>query len=449
MNALRYNALTSRATRALVARPTPFPPSYCRPPLARFALSANPRSVSNSARRTSSQAKDEVPASDSVVEEPKQEPMKRSRTSATTSPTTLRKVAVEAQRKRMRAKSELPNTEEAKKISAYCAAERYNIFDVARLLRAEGYEPDPFNTGLYPQVVHVQVNNALESKETGDIFVFPSGTVVSWNVPEKVSFRLVHHTLVDAAEGSHLRHVETEDLAYVEDSTRSSSDVSGDTIILGTGTPDFDPSRQTNLADGQDTFDYEVDTVLAKIAFSSGLARSTKLAVLEGLLDRYFDSTRSIPTVLSKGARLRFSRKFILMKTGELLNIRAQLNLYSELTDALPDIFWDSRHELGLEDYYTKVGRALDVSVRIKALNDKLTYAQEIAQVLSDRLGEKHGNFLEWIIIYLIFFEILLEINRLFKEWEEASDPESTSNLLKLYLEEELAKDKKNEEQAS
>ncbi|EOD45055.1 hypothetical protein GTA08_BOTSDO11060 [Neofusicoccum parvum] len=336
-----------------------------------------------------------------------------------------------------------------KKVTAYCAAERYNIFDVARLLRSEGFEIDPFQTGLYPQVVHIQVNNALESKETGDLFIFPSGTLVAWNVPDRLSFRLVHKTLVPAAEGSHLRELETEDLAYIEDPSRNSSDIMGDTIILGTGSPENEGSRQFNQPDGQDSPNYEVDTVLAKIAFSSGLARSTKLAVLEDLLNNYFDSTRSIPTVLSKGERLRFSRKFILRKTGELLNIRAQLNLYSELTDALPDIFWDSRHELGLEDYYTKVGRALDVSVRIKALNDKLTYAQEIAQVLSDRLEEKHGHFLEWIIIYLIAFEILLEINRLFKEWEEASDPESTGNLLRLFLEEELAKERKSDERAS
>lgn len=137
MNALRYNALTSRATRALVARPTPFPPSYCRPPLARFAPSAIPRSMSNSARRTSSQAKDEVPASDSVAKEPKQETVKRSRTSATTSPTTLRKVAVEAQRKRMRAKSELPNTEEAKvRFSKHvCSARTDLCLENLRLLR--------------------------------------------------------------------------------------------------------------------------------------------------------------------------------------------------------------------------------------------------------------------------------------------------------------------------
>jgi uncharacterized Rmd1/YagE family protein len=54
----------------------------------------------------------------------------------------------------------------------------------------------------------------------------------------------------------------------------------------------------------------------------------------------------------------------MLQKTGELLALRAQLNHYSELTDSLPDLFWDSRHELGLEGYYDQVGKNLDVGVR-------------------------------------------------------------------------------------
>jgi hypothetical protein len=59
-----------------------------------------------------------------------------------------------------------------------------------------------------------------------------------------------------------------------------------------------------------------VDTTLAKIAFSSGLARSTKIAVLETALEKYFKSTRSIPILLSKGAKLPFDRKFMQQKTG-------------------------------------------------------------------------------------------------------------------------------------
>ena len=137
------------------------------------------------------------------------------------------------------------------------------------------------------------------------------------------------------------------------------------------------------------------------------------------MLGKYFESTRTIPTLLSRGSRLPFSRRFMLQKTGELLELRAQLNHYSELTDSLPDLFWDSRHELGLEGYYDQVGRALDVGVRIKTLNEKMDYAQEIASILRQTMSEKHSVHLEWIIIILIAVEVCFELRR---EWKERKE---------------------------
>lgn len=142
------------------------------------------------------------------------------------------------------------------------------------------------------------------------------------------------------------------------------------------------------------------------------------------MLSKYLESTRTIPLILSRGAKLPFDRKFMLQKTGELLELRAQLNHYSELTDSLPDLFWDSRHELGLEGYYDQVGRALDVGVRIKALNEKLDYAQEIASILRQTMSEKHGIHLEWIIIILIAVEVGFELRRLWKERQERLERE-------------------------
>lgn len=159
-----------------------------------------------------------------------------------------------------------------------------------------------------------------------------------------------------------------------------------------------------------------VETTFAKIAFSSGLARSTKLAVLETMLSKYFETTRSIPILLARGSKLPFDRRFMLQKTGELLELRAQLNHYSDLTDSLPDLFWDSRHELGLEGYYDQVGRALDVGVRIKTLNEKMDYAQEIASIMRQTLSEKHSIHLEWIIIILIAVEVVFGIRHIWKE---------------------------------
>lgn len=65
------------------------------------------------------------------------------------------------------------------------------------------------------------------------------------------------------------------------------------------------------------------------------------------------------------------------------------------------------------------VGRALDTNVRIKVLNEKMDYAQEIASVLRQQLSEKHGVRLEWIIILLIAVEVGFAVRQEVKEWRE------------------------------
>lgn len=282
--------------------------------------------------------------------------------------------------------------------------------------------------------------------ENGDVFIFPSGNIVSWSLPPGV-VSAVSDAIRPAADKAYSgQDVETEDLEYVEDSRLRRSRVGGDVIIVGTAPranfPPGDPPdpqaeaeplpsplpESPSIRSAAD----DLNITLAKVAFSSGLARSTKLAVLESLLDNYLTTTSDIPKLLSRGSKLPFTRSFILCKTGELLEFRAQLNLYSELTDSLPDIFWDSRHELGLEGYYDSIGRALDVDVRIRQLNAKLDYASGIVEVLRERLSERHSLALEWMIIFLIAIEVGFEVRRLwgeagtnqieareYKEWKE------------------------------
>ncbi|KAL2072000.1 hypothetical protein VTL71DRAFT_11343 [Oculimacula yallundae] len=324
----------------------------------------------------------------------------------------LRRVAVEAQRSRestTRRQDGLADGAGSNIVTAISVADQFDMVAVASILRSHGFTIDPDATGFeMDQVIHTRgVNN-------GDIFVFPSGTVVAWSLPEDVVSDLATKTLLPAAITPHTGQVELEDLEYAEDPKRENSTVKGDVIVLGT---------KASAQGAQ--LDSRVDTTLAKIAFSSGLARSTKLAVLETMLSKYFESTRTIPTILSQGSKLPFNRKFMLQKTGELLELRAQLNHYSELTDSLPDLFWDSKHELGLEGYYDQVGRALDVGVRIKALNEKMDYAQEIASILRQTMSEKHSIHLEWIIIILIAVEVGFELRREWKERKERLQKET------------------------
>lgn len=304
-------------------------------------------------------------------------------------------------------------------------------------------------------------NSRQSTSSLGDIFIFPLGTVVAWNVDEERVRHLIAGALRDAALNPHLGKPETEDLDYLEDPSSEKSIVVGDTIRIGTkslasiatrstteegrdqtgaineqfrGSPG--PEESQHLAPRKQCL-HSQNITLARIAFSSGLARSTKIAFLESLLDNYFGNTQRIPQLLSTGSRLPYNRAFMLRKTGELLYIRAQLNM-TELTDRLPDLFWDSRHELGLEGYFEQVGRALDVGVRIKTLNERMDYAQEIAAVLRENLSERHGLLLEWLIISLIAVEVCVEGWKVWKELKASGDPNSSENLIHRWLLKEL-----------
>ncbi|KAL2108598.1 hypothetical protein VUR80DRAFT_3588 [Thermomyces stellatus] len=286
----------------------------------------------------------------------------------------------------------------ANMISAVCAAEGFNMATVQELLSARGYDIDPDGTGFEAaEVLHAR----RSGQDSGDVLVFPSGTIVTWSLP----IEGLMEQLLPAAEDPHEpSRREFEDLEYTTEADRDSCAMKGDLVVLGT-------RRESTTGE-------KLDTTLAKVAFSSGLARSTKLAVLESDLATYFEHTRSIPSILSKGSRLTLSRTFIHQKTGELLSLSARLNNYSELTDSLPDIFWDSRADLGLEGYYDQVGRALDVNVRIRTLNQRLDYAQDIASVLREMSGERHSTRLEVIIILLIAVEVVFELRREWKEYQ-------------------------------
>ncbi|KAI1015998.1 hypothetical protein LB504_009026 [Fusarium proliferatum] len=320
---------------------------------------------------------------------------KRKPTRSNTAKNSLRRVAIIAQQpKRGATAPGSPSDEPSNVVSATCVAESFKMPVVLEILSSHGFDIDPDGTGFDAnEVVHARGVNG------GDIFVFPSGTIVTWSLPPDV----VTRQIMRAAEEAHsIESREFEDLEFTTDTNREASVLKGDVIVLGT-------RKEHKEAD-------KLDTTLAKVAFSSGLARSTKLAVLETALTSYFESTRNIPALLSQGAGVPLGRKFILQKTGELLSLRARLNHYSELTDSLPDIFWDTSSDLGLEGYYEQVGRALDVNVRIRALNQKMDYAAEIASVLREMSSEQHGTRLEWIIIVLIAVEVIFELRRIVLE---------------------------------
>ncbi|KAI1080412.1 hypothetical protein F5B20DRAFT_580445 [Whalleya microplaca] len=291
--------------------------------------------------------------------------------------------------------SESDDKDYRRTISSICVAQQFDMDAVQEILRFHAFHLDPdgaeFDTRA---VVHARgVNN-------GDIFVFPSGTVVAWSVPAEALMTLATKQLIRAAELAHVDRLEMEELEFVPDETRDTSYMKGDVVVLGTRAQEHENNR--------------LETTLAKIAFSSGLARSPKLAVLENKLTDYFEASKTTLNALEGNSYDKLTRRAVLKVTGQLLSLRSQLNHYSDITDQLPDMFWDS--ESNLEDYYNQIGASLNVRQRIGHLNKQIDYAFENVSVLREMVSEKSGHRLEWIIIFLITIEVMFELRRVYRE---------------------------------
>ncbi|KAI1100888.1 hypothetical protein F4804DRAFT_317587 [Jackrogersella minutella] len=288
-----------------------------------------------------------------------------------------------------------PETDYRRTINSICVAQAFDMEAVQDILRFHAFELDPDGTEFDPTgVVHARgINN-------GDIFVFPSGTVVAWSVPTDALETLATKQLIRAAEFPHVHRLEMEELEFIPDETRDTSYMQGEVVVLGTRAQEIQNNR--------------LDTTLAKIAFSSGLARSPKLAVLENQAIEYFDNSKNSLDFVEGGLEHKLKRGSVLKMTGQLLSLRSQLNHYSDITDQLPDMFWDS--ESNLENYYNQISTVLDIRQRIGILNKKFDYAFENVSVLREMVSEKEGHRLEWIIIFLITIEVMFELRRVFRE---------------------------------
>ncbi|KAJ3016195.1 UNVERIFIED_CONTAM: hypothetical protein HDU68_012372 [Siphonaria sp. JEL0065] len=302
---------------------------------------------------------------------------------------------------------------ETHRASAFSTAESYDFNELLPILE-DKYILLPF---IADDVFHIRLQDAINDSEA---FFFNNGVVVTWGTTDSQIEELL---LVANQVGLQKYHdLEVEWFDYSID-TEHHGGILNDTIIIGSDLP-------------ADQY---------KLAFSSGLARSAKLASLENLLDAHLHKNRAIPDLLLKGKKLPLGRHAILKSLGELFSLRGHVNLHSELLD-LPDFCWSSPK---MEDAFSSISRNLDVRARIAIFNKKLDYANELAEVLRNHLHEEHSLKLEWAIIVLITIEILFEVvhywEKLTAREEEALEEEA---LLKRRAEASERKIKKEEQSA-
>ncbi|KNC86361.1 hypothetical protein SARC_01493 [Sphaeroforma arctica JP610] len=184
------------------------------------------------------------------------------------------------------------------------------------------------------------------------------------------------------------------------------------TLPLAVATEEFVPygyaNRKTKLKGSDVLFDENLDFAThlqEQYAIADALALSVKLDVWEDQQDEYMENMRSISRAMKLGKGLIVGMKQMLRTTGELQSLRHDINLSSSLRTPA-DVYWD-RPEMEL--LYLRMRSQLDIHDRTSVLNEKLTYSNELAEILRGYVAQKHALHTELAIIGLIMVEVVFE----------------------------------------
>lgn len=249
---------------------------------------------------------------------------------------------------------------------------------------AASYRMVDLHQNLKGQYEIERLHNVLHQKhqENGDIFYFPYGSVVFWNVKENIQKEILES----------LKEFEEQPLDKIE----------------------FD-EFEVQFGDKAKVYDDMMtlpnEKRETKLALSHGIAQSVKLGAFEEALANTFEKNRSIPEDLAKHGKISLSRNEIRKKMGQLFIERSSINLHVDILDT-PDFFWDHPH---LESLYEMIASELEIETRGEMLNQRLDVIKELFEMLGNEVNHQHSSRLEWIIIWLILLEVLLSLMTIFK----------------------------------
>ncbi|MBW4361837.1 RMD1 family protein [Flavobacterium taihuense] len=148
-----------------------------------------------------------------------------------------------------------------------------------------------------------------------------------------------------------------------------------------------------------------VDPSILRIVMLN-IAQSVALDYYEVLTNELITSSKEYILELEKRGKLSISKTNLLKYIGKVLNVKNSIvdNLYI-LDD--PNLVWDNE-ELNLLNRQLKAN--FDINPRFKDLDYRLDIVEDNLKLFTDVLNVRESSRLEWIVIILIFLEIMIAL---------------------------------------
>jgi uncharacterized Rmd1/YagE family protein len=136
---------------------------------------------------------------------------------------------------------------------------------------------------------------------------------------------------------------------------------------------------------------------------SLALAQSVALEYFEDRVAQALGNSTAIVDMLRGNGRLRLKEQKIVQAVGFALEVRSAVLANLTLFDDPPET-WESESIAHLD---AKLYNLFDLEERLSAINRKIEFLQDLNTTLLNLLSNRKSHHLEWIIIILIFIEIL------------------------------------------
>jgi uncharacterized Rmd1/YagE family protein len=151
------------------------------------------------------------------------------------------------------------------------------------------------------------------------------------------------------------------------------------------------------------------DFTLEKLAIVSlALAQSVALDHFEGAVSRAMARFQPVVKALREDGKLVLPHREVLRIVGFALEVRAAVLNNLTLFDDPPET-WESESLAHLD---SELYGQFDLAERLGAIREKLGYLHDAGATFLGLLDTRKSRGLEWIIILLIFFELLLLVGK-------------------------------------
>lgn len=149
------------------------------------------------------------------------------------------------------------------------------------------------------------------------------------------------------------------------------------------------------------------DITLEKLQIiADALSKNLVLSLYEKKVAGEFDKIEPLAQDLAAYGRVKADSRKLLSKIGSMLLIEHRMVGRAEIGDK-PETLWDNPN---LEGLYASLEDEFELMERQSALDRKLGLISDTAQTLADVWDNKQLHKLEWYVIGLIVFEIVISL---------------------------------------